>query len=94
MNSGLFDFEEFFYIINISLKRLAMELFVVIFRRDRNNPKLCRHLLISDIEKIKSSFLLDEVDVRMEQFIDEKFTTGLIILYYNSSREVRDLGSF
>uniref|UniRef100_A0A8R1Y0I5 JmjC domain-containing protein n=1 Tax=Onchocerca volvulus TaxID=6282 RepID=A0A8R1Y0I5_ONCVO len=44
--------------------------------RDRNNPKLCRHLLISDIEKIKSSFLLDEVDVRMEQFIDEKFTTG------------------
>ncbi|VDP13436.1 unnamed protein product [Onchocerca flexuosa] len=49
--------------------------------RDRNNPKLCRHLLISDIEKIKSSFLLDEVDVRVEQFIDEKFTTGLIILY-------------
>ncbi|CAG9529913.1 unnamed protein product [Cercopithifilaria johnstoni] len=44
--------------------------------RDRDNPKLCRHLLISDIEKIKSSFLLDEVNVRMEQFIDEKFTTG------------------
>ncbi|KAL3981454.1 JmjC domain hydroxylase family protein [Acanthocheilonema viteae] len=43
--------------------------------RDRNNPKLRRHLLISDIEKIKSS-LLDEVNARMEQFIDEKFTTG------------------
>ncbi|MCP9266457.1 Lysine-specific demethylase 3B [Dirofilaria immitis] len=44
--------------------------------RDRNNPKLCRHLLISDIEKIKSSFIMDEVNVCVEQFIDEKFTTG------------------
>lgn len=64
------------------------KLIIVIFRRDRGNPKLCRHLLISDVEKIKSSFLLDEVNIRMEQFIDEKFTTGLIIIfYYLSKRE-------
>uniref|UniRef100_A0A915PM31 JmjC domain-containing protein n=1 Tax=Setaria digitata TaxID=48799 RepID=A0A915PM31_9BILA len=44
--------------------------------RDRDNPRLCRRLLISDIERIKSTILLDEVHIRMEQFIDEKFTTG------------------
>ncbi|EJW73875.1 hypothetical protein WUBG_15219, partial [Wuchereria bancrofti] len=43
--------------------------------RDRNNPKLCRHLLMNDIEKIKSSFLL-EVNVPTEQFIDKRFTIG------------------
>ncbi|VDK74886.1 unnamed protein product [Litomosoides sigmodontis] len=44
--------------------------------RNRNNPKLCRHLLISDIKNIKLPFLLDEVNVRTEQFIDEKFASG------------------
>lgn len=52
-------------------------------RRDRNNPKLCRHLLMSDIEKIKSSILLNEVNVRTEQFIDKKSTTGLVLYVAN-----------
>uniref|UniRef100_A0A1I8ENP5 JmjC domain-containing protein n=1 Tax=Wuchereria bancrofti TaxID=6293 RepID=A0A1I8ENP5_WUCBA len=61
--------------------------------RDRNNPKLCRHLLMNDIEKIKSSFLL-EVNVPTEQFIDKRFTIGLIIMYFNSPKYRRDVGLF
>ncbi|VIO85897.1 jmjC domain containing protein [Brugia malayi] len=38
--------------------------------RNRDDPKLCRHLVINDIEKIKSLFLL-EMDVPTEQFIDK-----------------------
>lgn len=61
---------------NVPNKKKAMDCrFYNRMLRDRNNPKLCRHLLMSDIEKIKSSVLLNDVNVRTEQFIHKKFTT-------------------